>query len=410
MKKLKASMRIALGALRINKLRSALTMLGIIIGVAAVIAMVAIGSGAQARIQQQIASIGSNIIIVLSGSITSSGIRMGTGNALTLTEDDARAIVRECPGAQVAAPYSRGGAQVVYGNTNWGTQIVGTTPDYLTIRDLGIEHGQPFTSADVDSATKVALLGKTVIDNLFGGEDPVGKVIRIKSVPFTVVGTLVPKGQSPTGQDQDDIVLMPISTAKKKVIGSSQANAAAVGAIMVQAREGLTYDAQDQMTSLLRQRHHIQSNQDDDFTIRNMEEVFKAQENSAQVMAILLAAIASVSLIVGGIGIMNIMLVSVTERTKEIGLRQAVGAKTKDILAQFLVEAVTLSVAGGAIGIVLGVAASLLISYFAHWSTLLSVGSIALAFFFSALVGVSFGYYPARKAAYLDPIEALHYE
>ncbi len=410
MKKLKASMRIAFGALRINKLRSALTMLGIIIGVAAVIAMVAIGSGAQARIQQQIASIGSNIIIVLSGSITSSGIRMGTGNALTLTEEDARAIVRECPGVQVAAPYSRGGTQVVYGNANWGTQIVGTTPDYLAIRDLGIEYGQSFTNADVDSAAKIALLGKTVIDNLFGGEDPVGKVIRIKSVPFTVAGTLVPKGQSPTGQDQDDIVLMPISTAKKKVIGSSQANAAAVGAIMVQAREGMTYDAQDQMTSLLRQRHHIQSNQDDDFTIRNMEEVFKAQETSAQVMAILLAAIASVSLIVGGIGIMNIMLVSVTERTKEIGLRQAVGAKTKDILAQFLVEAVTLSVAGGAIGIVLGVAASLLISYFAHWSTQLSVGSIALAFFFSALVGVSFGYYPARKAAYMDPIEALHYE
>jgi len=410
MKKLKASMKIAFGALRINKLRSALTMLGIIIGVAAVIAMVAIGSGAQARIQQQIASIGSNIIIVLSGSITSSGIRLGTGNALTLSEDDVRAIVRECPGVQVAAPYSRGGVQVVYGNTNWGTQIVGTTPDYLTIRDLGIEKGQAFTNADVDSAAKVALVGKTVIDNLFGGEDPVGKVIRIKSVPFTVAGTLVPKGQSPTGQDQDDIVLMPISTAKKKVIGSSQANAAAVGAIMVQARQGMTYDAQDQMTSLLRQRHHIQSNQDDDFTVRNMEEVFKAQENSASVMAILLAAIASVSLIVGGIGIMNIMLVSVTERTKEIGLRQAVGAKTKDILAQFLVEAVTLSVAGGAIGIVLGVAASLLISYFAHWSTLLSLGSIALAFFFSALVGVSFGYYPARKAAYMDPIEALHYE
>jgi putative ABC transport system permease protein len=410
MKKLQASMKIALGALRINKMRSALTMLGIIIGVAAVIAMVAIGSGAQARIQQQIASIGSNIIIVLSGSITSSGIRMGTGNAMTLTEDDARAMARECPGVQFAAPVSRGGAQVVYGNTNWGTQIFGTTPDFLSIRDLVIQEGQPFTNADLDSAAKVALLGKTVVDNLFGGEDPVGKVIRIKAVPFTVVGTLVPKGQSPTGQDQDDMILMPISTAKKKVIGSSQANAASVGAIMVQAREGMTYEAQDEMSALLRQRHHIQSNQDDDFTIRNMEEVFQAQENSANVMAVLLAAVASVSLIVGGIGIMNIMLVSVTERTKEIGLRQAVGAKTRDILAQFLVEAVTLSVAGGAIGIVLGVAASLLISYFAHWSTMLSLGSIALAFFFSALVGVSFGYYPARKAAYLDPIEALHYE
>ena len=410
MKKLTASMRIAFTALRINKLRSALTMLGIIIGVAAVIAMVAVGSGAQARIQEQIASIGSNVIIVLSGSITSSGIRMGSGNALTLTEDDARAIARDCSSVQAAAPASRGGVQVVYGNNNWATQLLGTTPDYLDIRDLHVEEGQPFTNVDVDAAAKVALLGKTVVDNLFNGEDPVGKVIRIKSVPFVVSGTLVPKGQSPTGQDQDDTILVPISTAKKKVIGSSQANAAAVGMIMVQAREGMTPDAQDQMTALLRQRHHIQPNQDDDFTIRNMEEVFKAQETSARVMSILLAAIASVSLIVGGIGIMNIMLVSVTERTREIGLRLAVGAKTKDILSQFLVEAVTLSVVGGAIGIAIGVTASVLISYFADWSTLLSAGSIVLGFLFSAIVGVSFGYYPARKAALMDPIEALRYE
>jgi putative ABC transport system permease protein len=410
MKKILASMQIAFGALRINKLRSALTMLGIIIGVAAVIAMVAVGTGAEARIQEQIASIGSNIIIVISGSITSSGIRMGTGMAQTLTEDDARALVRDCPGVQAAAPASRGGAQVVYGNNNWGTQIMGTTPDFLSIRDLHIDQGQPFTSADVDSAAKVALLGKTVVDNLFNGEDPVGKVIRIKKVPFTVAGTLVPKGQSPTGQDQDDIILLPISTAKKKVIGSSQANYASVGAIVVQAREGMTAEAQDQMTSLLRQRHHIQSSQDDDFSIRDMTEVFKAQETSARVMSLLLAAIASVSLIVGGIGIMNIMLVSVTERTKEIGLRQAVGAKTKDILTQFLVEAVTLSVAGGVAGIAVGLTASALISYFAEWSTVVSPGSILLAFVFSALVGVSFGYYPARKAAYMDPIQALHYE
>jgi putative ABC transport system permease protein len=410
MKKIAASMRIAFSALRINKMRSALTMLGIIIGVAAVIAMVAVGSGAQKRIEEQIASIGSNVIVVLSGSITSSGIRMGTGNAQTLTEDDAKAIMRECSAVQAAAPASRGGAQIVYGNNNWATQVMGTTPDYLTIRDLGIDKGVPFTTADVDSAAKVALLGKTVIDNLFNGEDPVGKAIRIRGVPFTVVGVLTPKGQSPTGQDQDDIVVIPISSAKKKVIGSSKANAASVGAIMVQARDGMTADAQSQMTSLLRQRHHIQSNQDDDFTIRNMEEVFKAQENSAQVMSILLAAVASVSLIVGGIGIMNIMLVSVTERTREIGLRQAVGAKTQDILSQFLVEAVTLSVAGGAIGIVAGITASVLISHFAEWSTLISPGSILLAFVFSALVGVSFGYYPARKAAYMDPIEALRYE
>jgi putative ABC transport system permease protein len=378
--------------------------------VAAVIAMVAVGSGAQERIKEQIASIGSNLIVVLSGSITNSGIRMGTGNAQTLTEDDARAITRECDAAALAAPAVRGGVQVVYGNNNWGTQVLGTTPDYLPIRDLQIERGQPFTTSDVEAASKVALLGKTVIDNLFNGENPVGQVIRIKTVPFTVIGTLVPKGQSPTGQDQDDVILMPIGTAKKKVIGTSQANYAAVGSVMVQAREGRTDDVQEQMKSLLRQRHHLQSNEDDDFTIRNMEEVFKAQETSARVMSILLAAIASVSLIVGGIGIMNIMLVSVSERTKEIGLRQAVGAKTRDILSQFLIEAVTLSIVGGAAGIVLGITASMLISYFAQWSTVVSPGSIVVAFLFSALVGVFFGFYPARKAAYMDPIEALHYE
>ena len=410
MKKVLASMKIAFGALLINKLRSALTMLGIIIGVAAVIAMVAVGAGAQVRIEQQIASIGSNIIIVLSGSITSSGVRVGTGNAQTLTEDDAKALARDVPAVQAAAPVSRGGAQVVYGNENWGTQILGTTPDYLSIRDLQIDEGQPFTTADVDSAAKVALLGKTVADNLFNGEDPVGKAIRIKNVPFTVTGTLVSKGQSPTGQDQDDVILLPISSAKKKVIGSSQANAASVGQIMVQARDGMTAAALEQMTDILRQRHHIQGSQDDDFSVRDMTEVFKAQESSASVMSILLAAIASVSLVVGGIGIMNIMLVSVTERTKEIGLRQAVGAKTKDILTQFLVEAVTLSVAGGIAGIVLGLTVSALISYFADWSTVVSPGSILLAFVFSALVGVSFGYYPARKAAFMDPIQALHYE
>jgi putative ABC transport system permease protein len=273
-----------------------------------------------------------------------------------------------------------------------------------------MQEGQPFTNSDVEGAAKVALLGKTVIDNLFYGEDPVGKVIRIKAVPFTVIGMLEPKGQSPTGQDQDDVILIPVSTAKKKVIGTSQANYAAVGSIMVQAREGRSADVQEQMRALLRQRHHLQANEDDDFTIRNMEEVFKAQESSAKVMSLLLAAIASVSLIVGGIGIMNIMLVSVTERTKEIGLRQAVGAKTHDILSQFLVEAVTLSLAGGTAGIVLGIATSLLISHFAKWSTLVSPGSVVVAFLFSALVGIFFGFYPARKAAYMDPIEALRYE
>lgn len=410
MRKLVHSVTIAFDALRVNKLRSALTMLGIIIGVAAVIAMVGVGSGAEERIKQQIASIGSNVIVVLSGSLTSSGIRMGTGNAQTLTEDDARAIVRECDGVALATPAVRGGVQAVYGNSNWGTQVLGVTPDYLAIRDIEVAEGQPFTNADVEAAASVALLGKTVIDNLFFGEDPVGRSIRIKTVSFTIIGTLVPKGQSPSGQDQDDVILMPISTAKKKVIGVSQANYGAVGSIMVQAKEGRTEDAQEQMASLLRQRHHLQWNEDDDFTIRNMEEVFRAQENSARIMSILLAAIASVSLIVGGIGIMNIMLVSVTERTREIGLRQAVGAKTTDILAQFLAEAVTLSVAGGAVGVAMGVVASFLISYFADWSTVVSITAIVVGFLFSGLVGIFFGYYPARKAAYMDPIEALRYE
>jgi putative ABC transport system permease protein len=287
---------------------------------------------------------------------------------------------------------------------------MGTTPDYLTIRDITIQNGNAFTTQDVDAAAKVCLIGKTVADNLFNGDDPVGKIIRIKAVPFTVVGTLTPKGQSVSGQDQDDLIIAPISTVKKKVIGASQANAQSVQQIMLQGREGLTKVAEEQVTSLLRQRHRLQPNQDDDFNVRNMEEIFAAQESSAEVMSILLASIASVSLIVGGIGIMNIMLVSVTERTKEIGLRQAVGAKTKDILWQFLVEAVTLSVLGGTIGIVLGVTASLLISYFAQWNTLVSIPAILMAFLFSGLVGVFFGFYPARKAAFLDPIEALRYE
>ncbi len=411
MKRVMAAMRIAFRGLKVNKLRSALTMLGIIIGVAAVIAMLAVGSGASQRIKQQIASIGSNIIIVIPGSITASGIRLGTGNAVTLTSDDAKAVARDCPSVQAVAPSSRGGAQVIFGNNNWATSIYGTTPDYLSIRDIGIQSGSAFTQQDVDADAKVALLGQTVVDNLFAGADPIGQMIRIKQVPFTVTGTLVPKGQSPTGQDQDDIVILPLSTAQKKVFGVNQARANSVGSIMVQAR-GPEYiqSAQDEMRTLLRQRHHLQPNQDDDFTIRNLEEVFRAQEASSRVMSILLAAIASVSLIVGGIGIMNIMLVSVTERTREIGLRQAVGAKTRDILTQFLVEAVTLSLLGGAIGILIGVLASKLISVFAQWSTLISPASILLAFLFSALVGIFFGFYPARKAAFLDPIEALRYE
>jgi putative ABC transport system permease protein len=411
MNKLLVSVKIALRALRVNRTRSALTMLGIVIGVAAVIAMVGVGTGATARIQAQIQSIGSNLIIVLPGSLSSNGVRLGSGAVATLTEDDAKAIAAECPSVSAVAPAVRGGAQVVYGNNNWATTVQGVTPDYMTIRDYTMLSGQFFTNQDVDAAAKVAVLGETVVRNLFGNSEPTGQVAIIKNVPFTVLGVLTPKGQSPSGQDQDDIILLPISTATQKVLGTNKANAKAVSTLMVQASGAAAMDqAQQEMEALLRERHRILDGQDDDFTIRNLTEVFAAQESSAQVMSILLGAIASVSLVVGGIGIINIMLVSVTERTREIGLRQAVGAKTRDILSQFLVEAVTLSLLGGMIGIVTGLAASALISHFAQWSTQVSPLSILMAFVFSALVGVFFGYYPARKAAFLDPIEALRYE
>jgi putative ABC transport system permease protein len=411
MNKIVGSIRIALRALKVNRMRSALTMLGIIIGVAAVIAMVGVGAGATARIQAQIQSIGSNLIIVMPGSVSSNGVRLGSGAVASLSEDDAKAIAAECPSVALTAPTVRGGVQVVYGNNNWATNAQGVTPDYMTIRDYTMLSGQFFTTQDVDAAAKVAVLGETVAENLFGDSDPTGQVVIIKNVPFTVAGVLTPKGQSPTGQDQDDVILLPISTAMQKVIGANRANAQAVGSLMVQAISPQAMDsAIDEMEALLRERHRILPGMDDDFTVRNLTEVFQAQETSAQVMSILLGAIASVSLIVGGIGIMNIMLVSVTERTREIGLRQAVGAKTRDILLQFLVEAVTLSLLGGIIGIAVGLAASLLISHFASWSTQVSPLSILLAFLFSALVGVFFGYYPARKAAFMDPIEALRYE
>ena len=411
MNRILASNRIALRALMVNRLRSALTMLGIIIGVAAVIAMVGVGSGATRRIQEQIQSIGSNLIIVLPGSISANGVRLGSGAVPTLSQDDAKAIASECPSVAVTAPTVRGGVQVVYGANNWATLAQGVTPDYLTLRDYSMMSGQFFTSQDVDAAAKSAVLGETLARNLFGDSDPTGQVVIIKNVPFTVAGVLTPKGQSPTGQDQDDVILLPISTATQKVLGVNKANAKAVGAIMVQATSPQAIDqAVQEVGALLRERHRILTGLEDDFTIRNLTEVFEAQETSAQVMSILLGAIASVSLVVGGIGIMNIMLVSVTERTREIGLRQAVGAKTRDILLQFLVEAVTLSVLGGIIGIAAGLTASALISHFAQWSTEVSPISILMAFVFSGLVGVFFGYYPARKASFLNPIEALRYE
>ena len=406
-----ASARIAVRALRVNKLRSALTMLGIVIGVGAVITMVAVGAGAQARVAEQIQSLGSNMIIVLSGSILSGGVRMGSGSQLTITEDDAWAIQREIPAVAAAAPTSRGGAQVVYGNLNWATGIQGVTLEFFTAREWDVADGRLFSQEEVEGAGKVALVGLTVAGNLFGDSDPLGQVIRIKNVPFTVIGVLERKGQTTFGQDQDDTVLIPLSTAKKKVLGASQANARSVGSIAVKVREARAMpEAEQEIRGLLRQRHRLQAFQDDDFNIRNLTEVLQSQEASSRVLTLLLAAIASVSLLVGGIGIMNIMLVSVTERTREIGLRMAVGARGRDILLQFLVEAVTLSLIGGAIGIAMGLAGSYSIAYFAQWRTLVSTEAVFVAFAFAAAVGVFFGFYPARKAAALNPIDALRYE
>ena len=405
------SVRIAGRALRVNKLRSALTMLGIIIGVAAVIAMVGVGAGAQARVAEQIQSLGSNLIIVLSGSVTSSGIRLGTGSQLTISEDDSAAIAREVPLVQVAAPAVRGTSQVVYGNLNWATVIQGVTPDYFEARDWPVTDGRAINPEDVEGATKIALVGQTTALNLFGESEPLGQIIRIKKVPFTVVGVLSRKGQNSWGQDQDDVIMIPISTAKKKVLGVSQANPRSVGSISIKVRADADMaEAEEQIRALLRQRHRLQPFQDDDFWLRNLSEVLQIQEESSKVMTYLLAAIASVSLLVGGIGIMNIMLVSVTERTREIGLRMAVGARRRHILLQFLIEAITLSLIGGVIGIALGLGGSRAISYFAEWRTLVAPESIVIAFGFAAGIGIFFGFYPARKASRLDPIEALRYE
>jgi len=406
-----ATLRIALAALRVNKLRSALTMLGIIIGVGAVIAMTAIGAGAQARVEDQIKSLGSNLIIVLPGNLTSGGVRMGFGSQLTLSEDDATALPREIAEIEVAAPQLRGAGQVVYGNSNWSTQILGVTSDYLIAREWPLVSGRAFTAAEQDGAAKVALLGQTVARTLFGESDAVGEIVRIRNVPHEVIGVLDRKGQSMIGQDQDDVALIPISTARKRVLGGRQVHNRNVSSITVKVRAGADVGQAEQlMRDLLRQRHKLQANQEDDFFVRNLSEVLAAQEASSKVLAILLAAIASVSLVVGGIGIMNIMLVSVTERTREIGLRMAVGARGRDILMQFLVEAVTLSLIGGLVGIVLGAIASVAVGAFAGWRTELGAGSVLLAFGFAAAIGVFFGFYPARKAARLAPIDALRHE
>ncbi|MCX5833329.1 MAG: ABC transporter permease [Deltaproteobacteria bacterium] len=404
-----STIKISTRALRVNKMRSALTMLGIIIGVGAVIAMLAVGTGASEKITQQISSIGSNLIIILPGSTTSGGLRMGMGSQPTLTRDDADAILKECSAVQEVAPVLNGAAQVVYSNQNWSTGVYGTTPSMLTIRDWPLATGRSFTEQDIRNATKVAILGQTVVDNLFGNIDPLGQVIRIKKVPFTVIGFLERKGQSPQGQDQDDTIYIPVTTAQKKIFGTTFPGM--VRTIMVKAKstEDLAI-AEKQINDLLRQRHHIGPKQDNDFTVRNLTQIMQVAEQSTKVMTLLLGAIASVSLLVGGIGIMNIMLVSVTERTREIGIRMAVGAKTWDIRLQFIIEALTLSLIGGLAGILTGITGSKLISALAGWSTIVSILSILVAFGFSGLVGIFFGFYPAYKASLLNPIDALRYE
>ncbi|MSM40594.1 MAG: FtsX-like permease family protein [Geobacter sp.] len=403
------TLKIALRALRTNKMRSFLTMLGIIIGIAAVIAMMAVGAGASHVIAQQIASIGSNIILVIPGSTTSGGIRVGSGSTQTLTSDDVKAIMSECPSVEFAAPSVRTTSQVIYGNMNWSTVVLGTTPELFDIREWGVVNGRSIGQQDVDSAAKVCLLGQTVAENLFGEEDPVGKIVRIKKVPFTVIGVLERKGQSPQGQDQDDSIFVPLKTAQRNLVRSQFTNT--VGAVLVKAKsEELLDKAEQEVQSLLNQRHRITNGKEPDYTIRNLSEILAVAEQSSRAMSLLLGSVASISLIVGGIGIMNIMLVSVTERTREIGIRMAIGARRNDILMQFMTEAVLLTMIGGIIGIGLGAGGAMVVSKMLEWPTLISVQSVTIAFLFSAAVGIFFGFYPARKAARLNPIDALRYE
>jgi len=406
MRRALGTVRIALSALRRNKLRTLLTTLGMIIGVAAVIAMVSIGNGAKAQIESQIAAMGQNVILVFSGSFTRGGARSGWNGAGTLTVDDSEAIQREVPGVTVISPEVRSWVQVAAGNQNWRTQVLGESPDYFSIRQWFIESGTPFTGQDLRSASKVAIIGKTVAAQLYPGEDPIGRIIRVKNVPFIVRGTLKPKGLSVQGQDQDDLVIIPYTSAMKRV-----QKATTLGLIIVQvARPSLLDTAEQQIIDLLRQTHKIVAGKEDDFTVRNQKEIAEMATAQSKTMTLLLGAVAGVSLVVGGIGIMNIMLVSVTERTREIGIRMAIGARGRDILLQFLIEAVTLSLVGGLLGIGLGIGFSHWLTFEMNWPTLVPPEWVVYAFGFSAVVGVSFGFYPARKASRLDPIEALRYE
>jgi putative ABC transport system permease protein len=400
----------ALDALRLHKLRSALTMLGIIIGVAAVIAMVAVGGGAREQVVAQIRSLGANLLIAMPGNVTQGGVRLGSGAASTLTDEDSAAILKEVPAIQATAPYMRGNVQLIASGMNWATVLFGVDLGWFEAREWDVDSGRVFEPEEISRGAQVALVGQTVVRNLYGGLDPVGQELRIRNVPFRVVGVMGKKGQSTWGQDQDDVVLVPLNTARQRVLGRNQANARAVSSIYVKVREGESLSiAEEDVKAILRQRHRMQPGQDDDFSIRNLADIAATREASARTLALLLAAVAGVSLAVGGIGIMNIMLVSVTERTREIGLRLAVGARQRDILRQFLFEATGLAAIGGAVGVILGVGAAYVISNAAGWPLLIQPESIILAVAFSGLVGVFFGWYPALRASRLDPIDALRH-
>lgn len=400
------SVIIALEGLRANKLRSILTMLGIIIGVGAVIAMVSIGMGVREKVQGSIASLGSNLIIVSPGATSSSGVRQAAGSNTSLTNKDWQAIAREVQGVSLAAPSVSRQYQIIYGNKNWITNVQGTTPEYLEVRNFTIEAGTFFSTKDIDTRTRVAVLGKTTADNLFVDINPIGQTIRINKAPFQVIGVLEAKGQSAGGMDQDDLILIPLTTAQERVLGITYLHS-----ISIQAQNAdVINQVQQDITDLLRSRHRLGPTMPDNFTVRNLAAVMATAEETTQSITLLLGNIAAISLLVGGIGIMNIMLVSVTERTREIGIRKALGATYWNILLQFLIEAIVIGVTGGLIGIGLGIGASLAISSVAGWNTVVSVFSIVLAFAFSVFIGLFFGIYPARKAALLDPIEALRYE
>ncbi|MCX7811704.1 MAG: ABC transporter permease [Leptospiraceae bacterium] len=401
--------KIALDSILIHKLRSFLTVLGIIIGVSSVIIMVAIGNGAKLEIEKQISSIGSNLIIVLPGATSSGGVRFGTGTQMTLTIQDAEALKKESPYIEDTTFSIHEVLQVVYKNMNWSSLVRGTNTSFFRIQEWELERGRFFNEEDIKSGNRVAVIGYTVVKNLFGLEDPIDKTIRIKKIPFKVIGILKEKGTSPRGDDQDDVILVPYTTAQRNLFGNILPDRVRVIYIKARSLNDL-FQAENDVKSILRQRHKIQRNQEDDFSVRNITQFLQARQESSRVMTFLLGAIASISLIVGGIGIMNIMLVSVTERTKEIGIRMAVGATTYHIQIQFLIEAILLSIIGSILGILLGIAGAFVSDFVFHFKAILSLDSIIISLFLTMMVGVVFGFYPAYKASLLDPIEALRYE